>query len=111
MSPRTRHREGDPHWEGRCGACRCVCAAWIHTDWTVLLLRGGVRRPERGIAGSSGAAASFFEGAMDHCHRLADDASRAAEDELAESSGRSALLLSSRHLHSVQYLSKTLTTS
>ena len=81
-------------------------AAFIHTDWTVLLLRGGVRRLERGIAGSSGAAASFLEGAMDLCRRLADDASRVAEDELAESSGRSDLLLSSRHLHNVQWLSK-----
>ena len=67
-----------------------------------LCLRGGVRRPERGIAGSRGAAGGFLEGAMDHRRRLADDASRVAEDELAESSGRSDLLLSSRHLHDVQ---------
>ena len=39
---------------------------------------------------------------MDNCRGLADDACRAAEDELAESSGRSDLLLSSRHLHNVQ---------
>ena len=78
--------------------CRCVCAAWIHTDWTRPLLRGGVRRPERGIAGSSGATAGFLE----VTRRLADDVSRVAENELAESSGRSDLLLSSRHLHQVQ---------
>ena len=58
--PASRHCEDDPHREDCCGACRCVCAAWIHTDWTVPLLRGGVRRPERGITGSSGAAASFL---------------------------------------------------
>ena len=43
-----------------------------------------------------------LRGAMDHRRRLADDASRIAEDELAESSGRSDLLLSSRHLRDVQ---------
>ena len=53
--PASRHCEDDPHRENCCGVRRCVCAAWIHTDWTVLLLRGGVRRPERGIAGSCGA--------------------------------------------------------
>ena len=53
------------------------------------LFCGVERRPERGIAGSSGAAGGFLEGAMDNCHRLADDASRVAEDELVESCGRS----------------------
>ena len=63
-----------------------------------LFLQSGVRRPERGSAGSRGAAGGFLEGTTDHRRRLADDASRVAEDELAESSGRSDLLLSSRHL-------------
>ena len=67
-----------------------------------LFLRCGVRRPERGIAGSRGAARGFLEGTMDHRRRLEDDASRVAEDELAESSGRSDLSLSSRHLHDAQ---------
>ena len=93
-----RHCEDDPHREDRCGARRCVCAAWIHIDLTVPLLRGGIRRPERGIAGSCGAAAGFFEGSLDNCRRLADDVCRVAEDELAESSGRSDLLVSSRTL-------------
>ena len=48
---------------------------------------------ERGIAYSSGAAASFLEGTMDSCRRLADDASRVAEDGLAESSGWSDLFV------------------
>ena len=71
---------------------------------------GGVRRPERGIAGWSGAVARFLEEGMDHCRRLADDASRVAEDELAESIGRSDLLLSSRHLQCPMAL-ETLTIS
>ena len=54
--PASRHCEDDPHREDCCGTRRCVCAAWMHTDWTVPFLRSGVRRPERGIAGSCGAA-------------------------------------------------------
>ena len=48
---------------------------------------------------------------MDNYRRLADDASRVAEDELAVSSGRSDLLLSSCHFAHCPIAIEVLTTS